>query len=53
MWWYRFLMLAWALWIAAALIRWLRWGWRQFSEGGCFRRFKQKALTPPPVPTQH
>ena len=53
MWWYRFLMLAWALWIAAALIRWLRWGWRQFSEGGCFRSFKQKALSPPPVPTKH
>ena len=53
MWWYRFLMLAWALWIAAALIRWLRLGLRQFSEGGCFRTFKQKALTPPPVPTQH
>ncbi|HEY5954038.1 MAG TPA: hypothetical protein VIT18_06720, partial [Terrimicrobiaceae bacterium] len=37
-WWYRFLMLAWALWLAASLIRWLRWAWGQFSTGGCFRR---------------
>jgi hypothetical protein len=51
-WWYRLLMLAWALWLAASLIRWLRWAWHQFSAGGCFRRRGKKALTPPPVPTQ-
>ena len=48
-WWYRLLMLLWALWLAAALIRWLLWGWRQFSAGGCFRRLPSKA-TPPPLP---
>ncbi len=36
-WWYRLLMLLWALWLAAALVRWLGWGWGQFSHGGCFR----------------
>ncbi|MGA9578985.1 MAG: hypothetical protein WBV90_15340 [Terrimicrobiaceae bacterium] len=51
-WWYRLLMLAWALWLAASLIRWLRWAWQQFSAGGFFRRIGRKALTPPPVPTQ-
>ena len=51
-WWYRLLMLAWALWLAASLIRWLRWAWNQFSTGGCFRRMGGKPLTPPPVPTQ-
>ena len=51
-WWYRLLMLAWALWLAASLIRWLRWAWNQFSGGGCFRRMGTKALTPPPVPAQ-
>ncbi len=51
-WWYRFLMLAWALWLAASLIRWLRWAWNQFSGGGCFRRMGRKVLTPPPMPTQ-
>jgi hypothetical protein len=36
---YRFLMLAWALWIAFALIRWLRWGWGCFSTHGLWRPF--------------
>jgi hypothetical protein len=51
-WWYRILMLIWALWLAASLIRWLRWAWSQFSGGGYFRRMGKKALTPPPMPTQ-
>jgi hypothetical protein len=48
-WWYRLLMLAWALWLAASLLRWLRWGWGQFSTGGCFRAGVKKT-TPPPIP---
>ena len=28
---YRLLMLAWALWLAVSLLRWLRWGWECFS----------------------
>lgn len=48
-WWYRFLMLAWALWLASALIRWLRWGWTQFSSGGYFR--KKQPATPPTLPS--
>ncbi len=47
-WWYRLLMLAWALWLAASLIRWLRLGWEHFGRGGFFRR-KPKA-DPPPLP---
>ncbi len=34
---YRLLMLAWALWLALALVRWLRWGWRCFSAGELWR----------------
>jgi hypothetical protein len=34
---YRAAMLAWALWLAFALLRWLRWGWESFSEGGLWR----------------
>jgi len=30
---YRFLMLAWSMWMAFALIRWLKWGWGCFSSG--------------------
>ena len=56
-WWYRLAMLAWALWLAAALLRWLRLGWENFSAGGFFRRSPKvpKATptpnAPPPLPT--
>ncbi|MDR7271045.1 hypothetical protein J2X20_003703 [Pelomonas saccharophila] len=33
-WLYRVLMLAWALWLAASLLRWVNWAWKAFSEGG-------------------
>jgi hypothetical protein len=50
-WWYRFLMLAWALWLANALLGWIRWGWEQFSQGGVFRRrAKVQAPAPPVLP---
>jgi len=35
---YRLLMLAWALWLAYALLGWARWGWACFSERGLWRR---------------
>jgi hypothetical protein len=34
---YRLAMLAWALWIAWALLKWLKWGWNCLSEGGLWR----------------
>lgn len=37
LWVYRLTMLAWALWIAQALIGWLRWGWACFSAGEIWR----------------
>lgn len=37
LWFYRGLMLAWALWLALALLDWLRWGWRAFSMHGLWR----------------
>jgi hypothetical protein len=30
-------MLAWALWLALALLHWLKWGWQCLSEGGLWR----------------
>lgn len=50
-WWYRLLMLVWALWLAATLIGWLSWGWKQFSSGGCFRGKPKTVTPPPPLPT--
>ena len=40
---YRGAMLAWALWLAFALLRWLKWGWRAFGTGGFWK-------SPPPRP---
>jgi hypothetical protein len=34
---YRLLMLAWALWLALALLRWLKWGWTCFTTNGLWR----------------
>jgi hypothetical protein len=50
---YRFAMLAWALWIASALLWWLRWGFAAFGSGGIWRasarvwRLRRKPPTPP------
>ena len=53
-WFYRLLMLAWALWLAFALLRWVKWGWRNFTAGMLWRaRPPQPAPLPaatPPVP---
>jgi hypothetical protein len=51
-WWYRFFMLAWALWLSASLIHWLRRGWQAFSCGGCFRLKPKPTPAPPPLPKQ-
>jgi hypothetical protein len=48
-WWYHLFMLLWALWLAAALLRWLRNGWNQFGKGGFFRT-KKTAPTPTTLP---
>jgi hypothetical protein len=37
MWVYRTIIFAWALWIALALARWLRFAWRAWSTGGYWR----------------
>ena len=38
LWFYRGVMLVWALWVAQALVGWLRWGWQQWSQGGYWLR---------------
>lgn len=47
---YRGAMLAWSLWLALALLRWLRWGWQAFSAGGLWRSIGKPAPAPPPAP---
>jgi len=49
-WVYKIAMLLWALWLANALIGWLRWGFEAWSRGGYWRPRKPKVVEPPPVP---
>lgn len=44
-WYYKILMLCWALWLAFALLRWAKWGWGCYSSGGLWQAFN---LVPPP-----
>lgn len=34
---YRLMMLAWALWLATAILKWAGWGWSCFSYGGIWQ----------------
>jgi hypothetical protein len=49
---YRGAMLAWSLWMAFALLRWLKWGWQAFSTGGLWKKSPAAPRTPvePPKP---
>jgi hypothetical protein len=38
---YRGLMLLWALWLAWALLHWVRWAWTCFSQGGLWRPLRK------------
>jgi hypothetical protein len=44
---YRLAILFWALWMAFALIKWLKWGWTCFSVEGLWRK-KTKIIQPKP-----
>ncbi len=35
---FRIIMLFWALWLAHSLLKWLRWGWQCFNEGGLWKK---------------
>jgi hypothetical protein len=47
---YRGLMLAWALWLAWALLNWLRWGWGAWSAGALWRPRAAAVRAPAPMP---
>ena len=48
---YRLAMLAWALWLATALLTWVRQGWQALGTGGLWRPRPPKVVaTPAPVP---
>jgi len=39
---YRLFMLAWSLWLAFALLKWVIWGWQSFSMSGLWRHALRK-----------
>lgn len=41
LWVYRVVMLAWSLWLALSLVRWLRWAWTSFSSGALWRPLRR------------
>lgn len=42
LWFYKLAMLAWALWLANALIGWLRWGFDAWTQGGYWKKRERK-----------
>lgn len=53
LWLYKVAMLAWALWLANALIGWLRWGFDAWTQGGYWKKRERKATAPPLPDTPH
>jgi hypothetical protein len=47
---YRLAMLAWALWLAFAALRWSPWAWQSFSAGGVWRPLRPRLEEVPPSP---
>ncbi len=35
---FKLLMLVWSLWLTFSLVKWLKWGWSLFSNGGLWRK---------------
>jgi hypothetical protein len=46
LWYYKALMLAWSLWLAASLVGWLRWAWTAFSTDGFWRSVRPDTKKP-------
>ena len=42
-WLYKALMLAWSLWLAVSLVKWLKWGWAAFSSGHLWKKRPPRA----------
>ncbi|MEO7051993.1 MAG: hypothetical protein ABI128_10045 [Rhodanobacter sp.] len=49
LWVYKIAMLAWALWLANALIGWLRWAFAAWTLGGYWRKRAPGKSAPPPL----
>ena len=52
MWLYRAAMLAWALWLANAVLGWLRWGLRAWMDGGYWRPLRKAKASAEAAPAE-
>ena len=52
MWSYKVLILAWALWLTFALIRWLPWVWQSFASAGLWQKREKKVPSKVPVASE-
>ena len=52
LWVYKIAMLLWALWLANALIGWLRWGFDAWTREGYWRKRAPRTAAPPELPPQ-
>jgi len=48
-WVFHILMLCWSLWLAFSLLRWLKWGWQCFSQGGAWKKSEPRRKKEPPA----
>lgn len=46
---YRLLMLLWALWLAASILKWIKWAWESLGTGGYWRKAEKAASAPASV----
>jgi hypothetical protein len=49
LWFYKAAMLAWALWLSFALVRWVRWAWQSYNVSGLWRRYEGRTVVTAPV----
>jgi hypothetical protein len=48
LWTYRLAMLAWSLWLALSLLRFLRWAWAAFTSGATWKPLVRRPPAAPP-----
>jgi hypothetical protein len=46
---YRLLMLLWALWLAASMLKWIKWAWESYSAGGYWRKREKRVAAQAPA----
>ncbi len=51
LWCYKVAILLWALWLASALLGWIRWGWQQLSHHALWYAPAEIVTNPSPTPT--